>query len=125
MPILIRIKNQSKQDLENLVIYLESCKLVYEIETEADFKGNSQIAEQRQKEIEHAKKIINSMSFSEREYFDSKQKVKRDEMAILQTAVENAKEKSEIATKLKQSNKYSIDEMMLLTGLSKEQIDDL
>jgi len=79
-------------------------------------------------EIIQAMNTIDTMSLNtkERDYYESQKKVMRDEMSVIQTAVENAVDSRniEIAKKMKSKGK-SIDEIIDFTSLTKEQIDKL
>ena len=83
-------------------------------------------------EIIQAMNTIDTMSLNtkERDYYESQKKVMRDEMSVIQTAVENAQQQTkidtatEIAKSLKQ-NGVDIDLIIKSTGLTKEQIDKL
>lgn len=83
----------------------------------------------KQTEIIEAIDTIERMSFNEKErdYYDSKQKVMRDEMAVLQTAIENAVDEKMFATAklLKELGKITLTEIMKVTGLTKEQIENI
>ena len=79
-------------------------------------------------EIIQAMNTIDAMSLNtkERDYYESQKKVMRDEMSVIQTAVENAVDSRniEIAKKMKSKGK-SIDEIIDFTSLTKEHIDKL
>jgi len=87
-------------------------------------------------EVIQAINTIETMSLStqEREYYEAQKKVMRDNEAVLQTAIEKAKNEwkaegkaeglEKVAKQMKIRNK-PIDEIMEFTGLTKEQIEKL
>jgi len=79
-------------------------------------------------EIIQAMNTIDAMSLNtkERDYYESQKKVMRDEMSVIQTAVENAVDSRniEIAKSLKLKH-ISTEIIVETTGLTKEQIDKL
>jgi len=83
-------------------------------------------------EIIQAMNTIDTMSLNtkERDYYESQKKVMRDEMSVIQTAVENAQQQTKIdtATEIAKEMKLSdepIHKIIKFTGLTKEQIDKL
>jgi len=83
-------------------------------------------------EIIQAMNTIDTMSLNtkERDYYESQKKVMRDEMSVIQTAVENAQQQTKIdtATEIAKSLKLkhiSTEIIVETTGLTKEQIDKL
>jgi len=117
--------------IEHIKTALDRWILFLNKATELD--KNNLPTELKQTEIIEAIDTIEKMSFNEKErdYYDSKQKVMRDEMAVMQTVYEKGidmgkdQAKIEFAKQLKALGKNSIEEMMILTGLSKAQIDQL
>jgi len=79
-------------------------------------------------EIIQAINTIETMSLNakEREYYESEKKVMRDRDAVMQTAIEKAKNEQliEFAKNLK-LKKYPISDIIELTGFTKEQIEKL
>jgi len=79
-------------------------------------------------EIIQAMNTIDTMSLNakERDYYESQKKVMRDEMSVIQTAVEKAKyeQMNEMAKTLKFKN-IAIEIIIETTGLTKDQIDKL
>jgi predicted transposase/invertase (TIGR01784 family) len=113
-------------DLTHIKTALDRWILFLNKATELD-KNNLPI-ELKQSYIIRAIDTIDRMSFNEKErdYYDSKNKVMRDEIAVFQTVYEKGIDAAKIqVARLMKSKGKPFDEIVEFTGLTKEQIENL